>query len=240
MAGRPVDAVALDLFGTLAHWAPGSIASPASVLLALAHSDAVDIVRLTELVEGVDGERQFEQSSALLRENVYWTWQHASWRQAARYLGLELIDDIVSVLQLAVDKRQLLLYPDVTPALERLRAGGVPWLLCSNAAPDALAKLGELLPEHLRPVETLASCWLGCRKPHRDMFEAVSSACGLPAERVLFVGDRVDCDVIGSRDAGFLPVWLDRRQSGPANPPGAIATWHDLTPLRSDKGKGVA
>jgi putative hydrolase of the HAD superfamily len=54
--------------------------------------------------------------------------------------------------------------------------------------------------------EVLVSGELGYRKPHPYVFERLVEALGVPADRILFVGDDLEADVQGARDAGLQPV----------------------------------
>jgi HAD superfamily hydrolase (TIGR01549 family) len=56
---------------------------------------------------------------------------------------------------------------------------------------------------------------IGAAKPDRAIFQAALEALRLPAEQCVYVGDRYVTDVLGSRSAGFVPVWVagDRTQA---------------------------
>lgn len=68
----------------------------------------------------------------------------------------------------------------------------------------------------------------GCRayKPRREVFERALSLLGLPAERVLHVGDSLSSDVRGAQAAGIPVLWINRKQRplpGGGPPPDHIA-----------------
>ncbi len=52
----------------------------------------------------------------------------------------------------------------------------------------------------------IVSAEVGYRKPHPHIFEQFVEAMCVPADQILFVGDDLDADVQGSRDAGMQPV----------------------------------
>jgi putative hydrolase of the HAD superfamily len=54
------------------------------------------------------------------------------------------------------------------------------------------------------------SAEVGYRKPHPAFYRAACESLGLPAERVLCVGDDPENDVLGPRRAGLRGVLLDR------------------------------
>jgi len=105
------------------------------------------------------------------------------------------------------------LYPDVIPALTRLKSQGYYLLVAGNQPPAALAALHALN----LPVDVIAnSAELGVEKPSLAFFEAVLAlAAGLdPAldepGRVAYVGDRLDNDVNPAAAAGFVPILIRR------------------------------
>jgi len=60
---------------------------------------------------------------------------------------------------------------------------------------------------------------VGWRKPHPDIFAAALQRTGAEPGRTLFVGDRVDIDVVGAHWAGMDAAWLN--PGGEAGPPDA-------------------
>ena len=55
---------------------------------------------------------------------------------------------------------------------------------------------------------------IGVAKPHPGIFEAACEAVGASPSACVHVGDRLDVDALGARDAGVTGVWLDRRDEG--------------------------
>jgi putative hydrolase of the HAD superfamily len=84
------------------------------------------------------------------------------------------------------------------------------------------------LPRLASWVDSLViSSEVGYRKPHPSFFRAVSAHLGLPAERVLSVGDDPENDVRGAIRAGMSGLWLDRG----VNRPGDLPQVANLTAL---------
>ncbi len=52
---------------------------------------------------------------------------------------------------------------------------------------------------------------IGVAKPHPGIFEAACQAVGASPSACVHVGDRLDTDARGARDAGLTGVWLNRR-----------------------------
>lgn len=100
------------------------------------------------------------------------------------------------------------LYPDVRPCLEEIRAQGRTVVLAGNQPARRTAQLVALD----LPVDRIAtSDDLGAEKPQPAFFAAVA---GLVDDRspadVLYVGDRVDNDVLPAAAAGMRTCWLRR------------------------------
>jgi len=55
---------------------------------------------------------------------------------------------------------------------------------------------------------------LKCYKPNPKFFEKILKDNGLSAEEVLFVGDSVTDDILGSKTVGMKTVWVDRKGIG--------------------------
>lgn len=100
------------------------------------------------------------------------------------------------------------LYPDARPCLEELKSLGVVVGIAGNQPQrrrDQLAAL-ELPYDHLATSEDL-----GAAKPTERFYEALVALVGAgEPHEVLYVGDRVDNDVIAAQAAGLRTCWLRR------------------------------
>ncbi|MBV8783383.1 MAG: HAD family hydrolase [Gammaproteobacteria bacterium] len=96
------------------------------------------------------------------------------------------------------------LYPDVAPALTRLRAR-YPLASLSNGNAD-LARIG------LR--DTFAVCLhardIGAAKPAPSCFAHLAAALALAPHEILYVGDDPELDVAAARAAGLPSAWVNR------------------------------
>ncbi|MDX1619717.1 MAG: HAD family hydrolase [Nitriliruptorales bacterium] len=100
------------------------------------------------------------------------------------------------------------LYPDARPCLEELKSLGVTIGIAGNQPPQRRQQLADLL----LPCDHLAtSADLGHDKPDPAFFTAVATLVEVsdPSE-VLYVGDRVDNDVLPAHEAGMRTCWLRR------------------------------
>jgi FMN phosphatase YigB (HAD superfamily) len=110
-------------------------------------------------------------------------------------------------------------YPDALPCLGRLRAAGYRVCACGNTPASA----ERLVAPHVDAAASSAS-W-GVRKPTQAFFARVVELAGLPAEKIAYVGDRVDNDVMPAVAAGMVGVHIRRGPWGflQQSPPGAVA-----------------
>jgi putative hydrolase of the HAD superfamily len=107
-------------------------------------------------------------------------------------------------------------YPDVLPALAELRERGLTLVIASNwdcSLPDWLAPTGIM--ELVDGVVTSAE--VGAPKPVPRVFERALTIAGVPPERAIHVGDKVDNDVQGAAAAGMRGILLQREGDLPAD-----------------------
>ncbi|WP_280670274.1 MULTISPECIES: HAD family hydrolase [unclassified Kitasatospora] len=103
------------------------------------------------------------------------------------------------------------LYPDVRPALQRLRDAGI-WV---GIAGNQNARVNQLLRDLRLPADAIAtSAEWGVAKPSADFFERV--AAWAPAERheIVYVGDHPQNDITPARAAGLRAAHLRRGPIG--------------------------
>jgi len=99
------------------------------------------------------------------------------------------------------------LYPDARACLAALHDQGV-WVGIAGNQPSSA---GDLLRDMDLPADliTTSQDW-GVNKPDPRFFEAVIAAVPFPAERIAYVGDRVDNDMKPARAAGLRTIFLRR------------------------------
>jgi FMN phosphatase YigB (HAD superfamily) len=97
------------------------------------------------------------------------------------------------------------LYPDALPALLALKASGYLLAVVGNQTASASRFMAKL------PVELTATSdeW-GVAKPDPAFFARMKHELGAPANRIAYVGDRVDNDVLPAHRAGMVAVHLRR------------------------------
>lgn len=100
------------------------------------------------------------------------------------------------------------LYRDVRPCLEAISGQGRTVVLAGNQPARRSAQLRAL---DLPAAEIVTSDELGAEKPAAAFFHGVCARVGdVPTEQVLYVGDRVDNDVLPAAAAGLRTCWLRR------------------------------
>jgi FMN phosphatase YigB (HAD superfamily) len=98
-------------------------------------------------------------------------------------------------------------YPDVAPCVARLKAEG----LKTGAAGNMSVDVERFLAGSGLGFDMIGSSqrW-GVEKPNPVFFERVIAAVGLPADRLAYVGDRLDNDVGPATAAGMCAIYLRR------------------------------
>jgi HAD superfamily hydrolase (TIGR01493 family) len=90
---------------------------------------------------------------------------------------------------------------------EMLASLSVPYGLCSNLSPDYVPTLDRFA--EITPMFRILSCFSGCMKPDPRIYELVLEAAGVPADRILFVGDTPAADIDGPTRAGMRAMHID-------------------------------
>ena len=98
-------------------------------------------------------------------------------------------------------------YPDVIPCLQDLRKAGYRIGVAGNHFADFTATLQTMNV----PIDFVGSSeeW-GVEKPSQEFFAHVVQAAGVKAREIAYVGDRVDNDVLPTKAAGMVSVFLRR------------------------------
>jgi putative hydrolase of the HAD superfamily len=115
--------------------------------------------------------------------------------------------------------------PDLRASLQQLKDMGLRLGILSNTFVGK-----EALNRHLEEIGVLDmfellmySCYHEYRKPDKRIFLDAAAELGLPPQKILFVGDRLDTDVAGSLAAGMgCVVKKSHANEGKKLPHGAI------------------
>ncbi|MFE7464092.1 HAD family hydrolase [Streptomyces sp. NPDC057499] len=223
-AAGGIGAVVLDFYGTLVRMVEPLPPDHRAVFARRGLAAQGELWGDQWSVGPAEGEEHLAHSAD---ETAYVTWERDRLRRRARGCGVPEgeLDGLVAELDRAMKAVRLALYPDVPGVLARLRERGLLVGVCSNwfwNLEDCLAETGIGGAVDV----VVGSARTGVRKPHPLIYRAVTEKCGLPADRVLFVGDMWTPDVLGPLAAGMRAVHLHRpdravRGAAPPLPEGA-------------------
>jgi putative hydrolase of the HAD superfamily len=106
------------------------------------------------------------------------------------------------------------IYDDVLPALDQLAARGLRLAVISNWD-ERLRDVLHVLALESRFETIVVSCEVGHAKPHPAIFAETAARLRLPPSRILHIGDNLEADVRGARDAGFAALQILRTAPEP-------------------------
>jgi FMN phosphatase YigB (HAD superfamily) len=113
------------------------------------------------------------------------------------------------------------LYEDSRPTLNLLQQQGYKLGIISNHSTTARPVIERLVGDLIPPENILISEEIGVHKPAKTIFKrAAANLKTDPMHCIIFVGDNLDVDAVGSVDAGGFcgGVWLDRFDNGSEHP----------------------
>lgn len=160
-------------------------------------ADRLGVTRFTML--GVLGgmaalDRSFEDAFQLLRPGFDVEAEQEAWRR-----------DDPDGLRVNFDADDL--YPDVRPGLAALRELGYELVVAGNQPPQAY----DALVAMALPVDSVhTSDGWGIAKPDPAFFAKVGEVCGREPGEILYVGDRLDNDILPARTAGMRTALIRR------------------------------
>lgn len=106
------------------------------------------------------------------------------------------------------------LYSDVRPVLTALSQQYKLGII-ANSRDNVLDALERDGLRHLFTVTALAD-HVGAEKPDRRIFEYALRTAGVPADRAVYVGNRLDTDIRPAQSLGMRAVWMLRGEAPPA------------------------
>lgn len=99
-------------------------------------------------------------------------------------------------------------FPFTKPMLTQMRGEGYKLGIITNGPHNAQVMKINLLGLAPYVDEIVISGDLPVGKPERLPFDVMSERLGIPASKLLYVGDNPLNDVFASRIAGYIPVWV--------------------------------
>lgn len=102
------------------------------------------------------------------------------------------------------------LFPEVVDVLTELHNSGLKLGIVTNAAQPMWARDVELDAFDLTrffPDCRFSAADHGYLKPHPSIFKAAMNCLGVKPEETVFVGDNLEADVAGAKQAGIYAIW---------------------------------
>lgn len=203
-----IKAIGFDLFNTLLTVHPDAMAEAHKRQIQALHDEGLAVEAEafgTAYVEAAVKFLKAAHKDGRETHNRYWV------AEALESLGYNLSPEDPRVTK-AVDAHFSAFYPnsELIPGTKELLGElgeRYPLGMLSNFTDGpAVRKLIDLLGLSPFFQHVLVSGELGYRKPHPYVFERFVEAMDVPADQILFVGDDLNADVKGARDAGLQPV----------------------------------
>jgi len=132
---------------------------------------------------------------------------HRAVSQVMDRCGISYTQDEVRALVAAIEK--LRPFPDVVPALERLRASGYRLAILSNGDRDMLEAARRYIGFRFDHVISVAEA--GYFKPHSRTYAKAAEIIREERSSILFVANHA-FDCIGAKAYGMRAAFIDRRQ----------------------------
>lgn len=201
-----INAIVFDVFGTLAE----------------IQKKRRPFAKLLQLLRATGREAQLDDAARLMSSNVGLV-------GAVQLLGGELPAASIAELErdLYTELSTITLYPEVVPTLTKLRNAGYKLGLCSNLAAPYAVPIKLLLPFELD-----AYAWsfeVGAVKPELAIYEKICISLECEPKEVLMVGDTLEADYHGPRQAGLQALYLSRKVDSPIT--ASVKTLDELLPM---------
>jgi HAD superfamily hydrolase (TIGR01549 family) len=129
-------------------------------------------------------------------------------------------------------------FPDVVPALERLRAANVPWGIATELPAESAKWLVRRVG--IDPARLLVTGEGPNPLPDRSAFRMAADHLHFPVDRVAFVGDLFWSDARAAARAGLASILLDRHDAWPKVNVGRAVSLHELESTLAKGGSPVA
>lgn len=189
-----------DCYGTLINWEEGILRCLHRILAAHGNdTDDVTILRLYGDFEAWAEQGEYRCYRDVLRSVV---------RQFGEEFGFMPTEREIGSLPESLSEWRP--WPDTVAALAELRTR-FRLAIISNVDDDLFAATRPQLGVEFDQVITAQQA--GAYKPSLKMFELALSRIGIPAHRVLHVGQSIYHDVIPAQSLGLSTVWVNRPSS---------------------------
>jgi len=191
------EVLTFDCYGTLINWEDGILACLHRILAA--HNNDLDdatILRLYGDFEADAEQGEYQRYREVLQSVV---------RKFGENLGFSATDQEANSLPESL--REWKPWPDTVAALRELQSR-FRLAIISNVDDDLFAATLPKLSAQFDQIITAQQA--GAYKPSLKIFELALSRMGVPADRVLHVGQSVYHDVLSAQSLGMSTVWVNR------------------------------
>lgn len=159
------------------------------------------------------------------RSKRFW---HDVYGTFLRELGIPREQGLIDAVYTGfTDRANYVLFDDVVPALDRLRAAGLKLGVVSNFEEWLEQLLEELGVSGYFAVRVISGLE-GLEKPDPRIFEIAMERAGVGPEASVYVGDNPEFDVDPASALGMFPVLVDRRGRFPDAAVPRIASLDEL------------
>lgn len=214
-----VKAVFFDWFSTLAHYDPPREQLQAQVLRELGFSVSVPVMQRALVLADKDlyaelAEISMRDRTPEERLQVYIRHQQSILTNAGINSGPELAERTMKRARELNARPRFVLFEDVLPTIMMVKERQLRTGLLSNiyrGIRDICRELG------LEPyIDVIASSEeAGADKPDPAIFRFALEQIGVDASEAIHVGDQYLQDVVGARNAGITPIFIDRYDVSP-------------------------
>jgi 2-haloacid dehalogenase len=191
------EVLTFDCYGTLINWEDGILACLHRILAA--HNNDLDdatILRLYGDFEADAEQGEYRRYREVLQSVV---------RKFGENLGFSATDQEANSLPESLSEWKP--WPDTVAALRELQSR-FRLAIISNVDDDLFAATLPKLSAQFDQIITVQQA--GAYKPSLKIFELALSRMGVPADRVLHVGQSVYHDVLPAQSLGMSTVWVNR------------------------------
>ncbi|MFZ1009521.1 MAG: haloacid dehalogenase type II [Candidatus Sulfotelmatobacter sp.] len=188
-----------DCYGTLINWEEGILDCLHRILAAHRTNKEIDDATILQLYG------DFEAGAEQGEYRPYREILQSVVRQFGERLGFAPTDEEVRSLPKSL--RDWKPWPDTVAALQTLRSR-FRLAIISNVDDDLFATTQPQLGVKFDQVITAQEA--GAYKPAMKIFELALNRIGIPAERILHVGQSIYHDVIPAHSLGLATVWVNR------------------------------
>lgn len=147
-------------------------------------------------------------------------------RQLAAQLDIRLSEAEILHWEAEVEAEcaSIQLRPKMRSIWNALKQARLKIAVCSNLAAPYAGPMMDTLPA--APDSLVMSFQFGLMKPHKDIYSIVALQLGLRLSQILFVGDRLEDDVVGPTAAGASAMPISEFETAFGSRPSIFAPPH--------------